>query len=117
MDLEIGSCNALFPMDFDVTLGAWSWNVPLPVSIGVVLAAWSCEVLFSMGKDAVLVEWSCNVLWWSWNDSFLCCFCLRINFFGDFFVGSCLTGVLQCKGVLNETVLLSGVLVTKLTNV
>ena len=117
MDLEVGSCNKLFPMGWDVPLGEWSWNALFPVSVGVTLVTWSCEALFPMGNSVVLDAWSYNVLWWSWNGVFWYWLHFRSDFFGDFVVGAFLTGMLGCNGLLNETCLLFGVLVIELTSV
>ena len=115
MGWDVGSCNELFSMHWDVTLGTWSCNVLFPMGNGVTLVTWSCVALFPMGSGNVLGAWSCNVLWWFWNGLFWCCLCFRSDFFGDVAVGVFLTGLLEYNGLLNETCLLFGVLVAELT--
>ena len=103
MDWEVGSCNELFPMGWDVTLGAWSWNVLFPMGDSVTVVTWSCDLLFPMDNGVVLGAWFCRVLWWSWKGLLWCCFCFRSDFFGYVAIGVFLIGLLECKGLLNET--------------
>ena len=114
--VTLWSCNELFSIGWDVALGTWSWNVLFPMCWDVTLVAWSCDALFPMDSSVVLGACSCNVLWWSWNGLLWCCLhFFRSDFFGDVAVGVFLTGLLECKGLLNETCLLFDVLWMELT--